>query len=105
MIKPGSMVLLWWKSSGSGCCCCLEVVREENLSVNAERLGIVLRKGLNDIASRNSLISLVRGKGLLNAIVIDCDEESDLAWQICLRFRDYGLLNQLTVIKLDLLHH
>jgi hypothetical protein len=43
------MVLLWWKSScGSGCCCCLEVVREENLSVNAERLGIVLRKGLND---------------------------------------------------------
>jgi ornithine--oxo-acid transaminase len=47
---------------------------------------------LNDIASRNSLISLVRGKGLLNAIVIDCDEESDLAWQICLRFRDYGLL-------------
>jgi ornithine--oxo-acid transaminase len=38
----------------------LEVVREENLSVNAERLGIILRKGLNDIASRNSLISLVR---------------------------------------------
>jgi ornithine--oxo-acid transaminase len=70
----------------------LEVVREENLSVNAERLGIILRKGLNEIASRNSLISLVRGKGLLNAIVIDCDEESDLAWQICLKFRDYGLL-------------
>jgi ornithine--oxo-acid transaminase len=70
----------------------LEVVRDENLSVNAERLGIILRKGLNDIASRNSLISLVRGKGLLNAIVIDCDEESDLAWQICLKFRDYGLL-------------
>ncbi|CAM3120704.1 ornithine--oxo-acid transaminase [Flavobacterium frigoris] len=70
----------------------LEVVRDENLSENAERLGIILRKGLNDIASRNSLISLVRGKGLLNAIVIDCDEESDLAWQICLKFRDYGLL-------------
>jgi ornithine--oxo-acid transaminase len=70
----------------------LEVVRDENLSVNAERLGIILRKGLNDIASRNSLISLVRGKGLLNAIVIDCDEESTLAWEICLKFRDYGLL-------------
>lgn len=70
----------------------LEVVRDENLSENAERLGIILRKGLNDIASRNSLISLVRGKGLLNAIVIDCDEESDLAWEICLKFRDYGLL-------------
>ena len=70
----------------------LEVVREEKLSENAERLGIILRKGLNDIASRNPLISLVRGKGLLNAIVIDCDEESDLAWNICLKFRDYGLL-------------
>ncbi|MFT5252361.1 MAG: ornithine--oxo-acid transaminase [Flavobacteriales bacterium] len=70
----------------------LEVVKEENLSVNAERLGIVLRDGLNAIAAKNSLIRLVRGKGLLNAIVIDCDEESDLAWQICLKFRDYGLL-------------
>lgn len=70
----------------------LEVVKDENLSENAERLGIILRQGLNDIASRNSLITLVRGKGLLNAIVIDCDEESDLAWEICLKFRDYGLL-------------
>ena len=70
----------------------LEVVRDENLAENAERLGIVLRQGLNDIAGRNSLISLVRGKGLLNAIVINCDEDSDLAWDICMKFRDYGLL-------------
>jgi ornithine--oxo-acid transaminase len=70
----------------------LDVVRDEKLSVNAERLGIILRKGLNDIASRNPLITLVRGKGLLNAIVINSDEESDIAWDICLRFRDYGLL-------------
>jgi ornithine--oxo-acid transaminase len=70
----------------------LEVVREENLSDNAEKLGILLRKGLNEIAERNSLITLVRGKGLLNAIVINCGEDSDLAWDICLRFRDYGLL-------------
>jgi len=70
----------------------LEVVREENLSENAEKLGIILRKGLNEIAQRNPLISLVRGKGLLNAIVINSGEDSDLAWDICLRFRDYGLL-------------
>jgi ornithine--oxo-acid transaminase len=70
----------------------LEVVRDENLAQNAERLGIILRKGLNEIASRNHLIELVRGKGLLNAIVINCGEDSDLAWNICLRFRDYGLL-------------
>ena len=70
----------------------LEVVKDEKLSQNAERLGIILRKGLNDIAARNPLIALVRGKGLLNAIVINSDEESDLAWEICLKFRDYGLL-------------
>ena len=70
----------------------LEVVREENLSDNAEKLGILLRKGLNEIAERNPLITLVRGKGLLNAIVINSGEDSDLAWDICLRFRDYGLL-------------
>jgi ornithine--oxo-acid transaminase len=52
---------------------------------------VKLRDGLNAIAAKNST-RLVRGKGLLNAIVIDCDEESDLAWDICLKFRDYGLL-------------
>ncbi|WP_428228491.1 ornithine--oxo-acid transaminase [Flavobacterium sp.] len=70
----------------------LEVIKEENLAENAERLGILLRKGLNEIAERNNLITLVRGKGLLNAIVINCGEDSDLAWEICLRFRDNGLL-------------
>ncbi|WP_026714206.1 ornithine--oxo-acid transaminase [Flavobacterium daejeonense] len=70
----------------------LEVIKNEQLAENAERLGVILRKGLNEIAARNPLVAIVRGKGLLNAIVIDCDEESDLAWEICLKFRDYGLL-------------
>lgn len=70
----------------------LEVIKDEKLAENAERLGIILRKGLNEIAERNNLITLVRGKGLLNAIVINCGEDSDLAWEICLRFRDNGLL-------------
>ncbi|MFE3849167.1 ornithine--oxo-acid transaminase [Flavobacterium sp. LB3P45] len=70
----------------------LEVVRDENLAENAAYLGEVLRTGLNEIAARNPLITLVRGKGLLNAIVINSDEESDLAWDICMKFRDYGLL-------------
>ncbi|WP_418262344.1 ornithine--oxo-acid transaminase [Flavobacterium faecale] len=70
----------------------LEVVKEEQLAENAERLGVILRAGLNKIAEKNPLITLVRGKGLLNAIVIDSNEESDLAWNICLKFRDLGLL-------------
>ncbi|RZJ40941.1 MAG: ornithine--oxo-acid transaminase, partial [Chryseobacterium sp.] len=70
----------------------LEVVKDEKLAENAERLGIILRKGLNEIAERNNIITLVRGKGLLNAIVINSGEDSDLAWEICLKFRDNGLL-------------
>jgi len=70
----------------------LEVIKDEKLAENAERLGIILRDGLNKIAEKNNLITLVRGKGLLNAIVINTDEHSDLAWEICLKFRDNGLL-------------
>jgi ornithine--oxo-acid transaminase len=70
----------------------LEVIKEEKLAENAERLGIILRKGLNEIAQKNSLITQVRGKGLLNAIVVDCDENSDLAWDICMKFSENGLL-------------
>ncbi|MDQ6470691.1 ornithine--oxo-acid transaminase [Flavobacterium sp. LHD-80] len=70
----------------------LEVIKDEKLAENAERLGIILREGLNKIAEKNNLITLVRGKGLLNAIVINTNEDSDLAWEICLKFRDNGLL-------------
>ena len=70
----------------------LEVVEEEGLSQRADHLGQVFRDGLNAIAKRNPLIRLVRGKGLLNAIVIDSEEDSDLAWNICLKMRDNGLL-------------
>ena len=70
----------------------LEVVKDEKLAENAAYLGNILRNGLNEIAQRNSLITLVRGKGLLNAIVINCDENSDLAWDICMKFSEYGLL-------------
>ena len=70
----------------------LQVVLDEDLSNNAAKLGEMFRAGLRDIAERNSLVQLVRGKGLLNAIVIDTDEDSHLAWEICLKFRDNGLL-------------
>ena len=70
----------------------LQVVIDEKLAENANKLGKIFRQGLNDIASRNRLITLVRGKGLLNAIVVDTTEDSDLAWEICLKFRDNGLL-------------
>lgn len=70
----------------------LQVVLDEDLASNADQLGEQFRQGLREIAERNPLIQLVRGKGLLNAIVIDSEEDSSLAWEICLRFRDNGLL-------------
>ncbi len=70
----------------------LEVIVEEELSENAFNKGEQLREGLLKIASKNTLIKEVRGKGLLNAIVVNSTEDSDLAWRICLTFRDNGLL-------------
>jgi ornithine--oxo-acid transaminase len=70
----------------------LEVVRDENLADNAERLGQLFRSELNKYIEATDLVNLVRGKGLLNAIVINDDEESDTAWNICLALRDNGLL-------------
>lgn len=70
----------------------LEVVKDENLAENAYKLGELFRKELNDFIAENDLVTLVRGKGLLNAIVIDDTEESDLAWNICVKLKDNGLL-------------
>jgi ornithine--oxo-acid transaminase len=67
----------------------LEVVKEENLEANAERLGVILRAELNKIDS--DMITLVRGRGLLNAIVIKPKNGKE-AWDVCLKLRDNGLL-------------
>ncbi len=67
----------------------LEVIKEENLSDNAERLGNIFRKELKNINSE--MITSVRGKGLLNAVVIKAKDGKD-AWDVCLSLRDNGLL-------------
>ncbi|WP_162835824.1 ornithine--oxo-acid transaminase [Psychroserpens damuponensis] len=70
----------------------LEVVRDEELATNAEVLGELFRSELDKFIETSSIATLVRGKGLLNAIVINDDEDSDTAWNICLALRDNGLL-------------
>jgi ornithine--oxo-acid transaminase len=70
----------------------LEVVKDEKLAENAERLGTVFRTRMNAIKAKNDLITLVRGKGLLNAIVINDSPESETAWNLCLKFAENGLL-------------
>ena len=70
----------------------LEVVKEEQLAENAYRLGLLFRDKMNEIISKTDLVKAVRGKGLLNAIVIDDSEDSDTAWDICMELKDNGLL-------------
>ncbi|CDF78968.1 ornithine aminotransferase [Formosa agariphila KMM 3901] len=70
----------------------LTVVKDEKLAENAETLGQLFRSELDKYIATSSIANLVRGKGLLNAIVINEDEDSDTAWNICLALRDNGLL-------------
>ena len=70
----------------------LEVVKEENLAENAFILGELFRDELNKFISTTNLVNSVRGKGLLNAILINDTEESSTAWDICMALKENGLL-------------
>ena len=70
----------------------LEVIIEENLAENAYNLGEYFRSELNKFIKDSPIVKLVRGKGLLNAIVINDTEESNTAWNLCLEMKNNGLL-------------
>lgn len=70
----------------------LEVVKDENLANNAEKLGNLFREKLNEYIVNSNIVNLVRGKGLLNAIVINDSEDSSTAWDICMAMKENGLL-------------
>ncbi len=70
----------------------LQVVLDENLAEKAEKLGKIFRNKINEYISNSKIVKLVRGKGLLNAVEVNTDEESKLAWNICVRLMEKGLL-------------
>ena len=70
----------------------LEVVKDEKLAQNARHLGDVFREELNKFIKDHNIVSLVRGRGLLNAIVINDSEDSSTAWDICVALKENGLL-------------
>lgn len=70
----------------------LQVVKDEKLAENAERLGKVFRDRMTALMKKTKLITLVRGKGLLNAIIINDTPESETAWNLCVKFKENGLL-------------
>jgi len=71
----------------------LEIVEEEQLTQRAQHLGEVFRQGLRDIQQKDAMITLIRGKGLLNAIVIDESKTNGhSAWDLCMLMKEKGLL-------------
>ena len=70
----------------------LKVVQDEHLAQNARRLGDLFRAEMQRLVNEFDILRLVRGRGLLNAVVINDDEDSSTAWDICVRLKDNGLL-------------
>jgi ornithine--oxo-acid transaminase len=70
----------------------LEVLKEENLAQNAERLGNIFRSGLEKVIQDSQVATKVRGKGLLNAMVIQPTEDGRTAWDFCVSLKEKGLL-------------
>ncbi|RWX00537.1 ornithine--oxo-acid transaminase [Flavobacterium cerinum] len=70
----------------------LEVVEDEKLAENAEAMGQLFRKKMNEYIANSTIATLVRGKGLLNAVVINDTEDSSTAWDICMSLKENGLL-------------
>ncbi len=94
VIKPGEHGSTFGGNPLAAVVCveALEVIKHEHLADNAARLGVIFRDRMNAIAKKSKLVKLVRGKGLLNAIVINDSPESETAWNLCMRFADFGLL-------------
>lgn len=70
----------------------LQIVVDEKLAQNARQLGEIFRDRMNRLAKRSSLIESVRGRGLLNAVVINDTPDSKTAWNICIKLANNGLL-------------
>jgi ornithine--oxo-acid transaminase len=70
----------------------LLVIIEEDLIHNAARLGEIFRLRMNELKEKSSIITTVRGKGLLNAVVIKPTKDGKTAWDVCVKLKENGLL-------------
>ena len=70
----------------------LNVIKDEKLAENAGKMGIIFRERLQSYINGSKIVEKIRGKGLLNAIIINDEENSDIAWNICLKMAQNGLL-------------
>lgn len=94
LIKPGEHGSTFGGNPLAAAVCIesLQVVKDEKLIENAYNLGVVFRARMQTLGKKSKLIKLVRGKGLLNAIVINDSAQSATAWNLCLALANLGLL-------------
>jgi len=94
VIKPGQHGSTFGGNpvAGAVAMAALDVVKDEKLAQNARKLGELFRAELNKFIEGSSIVKLVRGRGLLNAIVINDSEDSSTAWDICVALKENGLL-------------
>ncbi len=94
VIKPGQHGSTFGGNpvAGAVAMAALNVVKDEKLAQNARELGELFRSKLNEYIEGSSIVKLVRGRGLLNAIVINDSEDSSTAWDICVALKENGLL-------------
>jgi ornithine--oxo-acid transaminase len=94
LLKPGTHGSTFGGNPLAAAVCieALEVIKDEKLEENAFNLGKIFRERMQGLISKSKLITLVRGKGLLNAIVINDGPESETAWELCVAFSKNGLL-------------
>jgi ornithine--oxo-acid transaminase len=94
VIKPGEHGSTFGGNPLAAAVCmeALQVVKDEKLAENAEKLGVVFRQRMQAFMKKTNMITLVRGKGLLNAILINDTPDSQTAWNICMKFAENGLL-------------
>ncbi len=94
VIKPGQHGSTFGGNpiAGAVATAALEVVKDEHLIQNARKLGAIFREKMQAFVDTSNIATLVRGRGLLNAVVINDTEDSSTAWDICIALRDNGLL-------------
>jgi ornithine--oxo-acid transaminase len=94
VIKPGEHGSTFGGNPMAAVVCmeALEVVKDEKLAMHAHAMGVIFRDRMKSLIQKTKLISLVRGKGLLNAIIINDTPDSETAWNLCVEFSKNGLL-------------
>lgn len=94
LIRPGEHGSTFGGNPVAAAVCieALQVIKDERLAENAGKLGVIFRERMQGLMQKSKCISLVRGKGLLNAIVINDTAKSQTAWNLCVEFARNGLL-------------